>query len=92
MHLWTNAYAASHRINNRQLDDVYRMPVSFIPLTSLLPGASDMETFRSRMIAVVTRIIVSQLPACNHLKEHIQCSVEMVQKSKVVITVINDVR
>ena len=59
--------AAPHRINNRQLDDVYRMPASFIPLTSILPGASDMETIRSRMIIVVTRIIASQLLACNHL-------------------------
>ena len=46
MHLWANAYAALHRVNNRHLDDSRRTPATLLPITAYIPTASDLQMIR----------------------------------------------
>ena len=91
MHLWTNAYAAQHRVHRRDLDNndtVLR--TDEIPLSSYLHNGDDEVMLRNRMETVVSRILVKHLPFfkkyCDLAERHIEHehSDESAQKSKFV--------
>ena len=91
MHLWTNAYAAQHRVHRRDLDNndtVLR--ADEIPLSSYLHNGDDEVMLRNRMEIVVSRILVEHLPYfkkyCDLAERHVEHkhSDESAQKSKFV--------
>jgi hypothetical protein len=62
MMLWALSYCVENRIASTHLDGQLRRLAVDIPLEKFLPSPEDLLEIKSRMVIIVARIIVQEIP------------------------------